>query len=352
MFVDRATVKIRSGKGGDGCSHLRREKFMPKGGPDGGNGGRGGDVVLVADPHLDTLIEFRYRGHFFAEDGEKGQGKSCAGRDGADILVPLPLGSLVYDHESGEFLVDMAEPGQRFVAAPGGRGGMGNEHFKTSTRQTPLEATLGEPAVERTLRFELKLIADVGLVGLPNAGKSTLLGAVSRANAKVGDYPFTTLSPQLGIAELPGDRRLVVADLPGLIEGAAEGAGLGHDFLRHVERTRVIVHLVDVAPLDGGDPVRAWETIRGELEAFSPELARKPELVVFNKIDLVPQAERKERVSGLAAAMRLARPPCVISGATREGVPAMLDAAWTLAQDREVVRWNVGPGGQAVRSGR
>lgn len=305
---------------------------MPKGGPDGGDGGRGGDVIVTGDSHLDTLIAFQYRMHFFAEDGGKGQSKSCHGAGGASIRVPLPLGSQVFDAESGELLVDVVEPGQEHVVARGGRGGFGNEHFKSATNQAPTESTQGEPAEERTLRIELKLIADVGLVGMPNAGKSTLLRAVSRADAKVGDYPFTTLSPQLGIAALPGDRRLVVADLPGLIEGAADGAGLGHDFLRHVERTRVILHLVDMAPIDGGDPAERYHAIRRELESFSMDLARKPELVVLTKMDLVPAEERDAARRALGAAMRLSKPPLMISGASGAGVPEMLEACWTLAE--------------------
>jgi len=332
VFVDQAVIKVRSGKGGDGCSHMRREKFMPKGGPDGGDGGRGGDVIVVGDPHLDTLMAFRYRMHFFADDGGKGLTKSCHGADGASIRVPLPLGSQVFDAESGELIIDVVESGQEFVVAHGGQGGFGNEHFKGPTHQAPTECTPGEPAQERTLRIELKLIADVGLVGMPNAGKSTLLRAISRANAKVGDYPFTTLSPQLGIAALPGDRRLVFADLPGLIEGAADGAGLGHDFLRHVERTRVIVHLVDMAPFDGGDPAERYMAIRAELAAFSTDLARKPEVVVLNKADLLPEAEREARRRAIGAAMRLSQAPIMISGASGAGVPDMLEACWKLAE--------------------
>jgi len=332
VFIDRAIIKVKSGRGGNGCSHMHREKYVPKGGPDGGDGGRGGDVIVVGDPHLDTLIEFRYRMHFFATDGAKGEGRGRHGSDGESIRVSLPLGSIVRDQASGETLVEIMEPGQEFVVARGGRGGFGNEHFKTSTHQAPVETTPGEDAQERTLEVELKLIADVGLVGMPNAGKSTLLRAVSRANAKVGDYPFTTISPQLGIAELPGDRRLVVADLPGLIEGAAEGAGLGHDFLRHIERTRVIVHLVDAVPLDGGDPAERYHAIRHELEAFSKDLARKPEVVAINKIDLLPDAEREARVRALGAAMRLSTPPLAISGASGQGVPMLLEACWNAAR--------------------
>ena len=344
VFVDTAQITVRSGKGGDGCSHLRREKDRPKGGPDGGDGGRGGDVVVVGDPHLDTLIEFSYRAHFFAEDGGRGQAKSCHGADGAGVTIPLPIGSVVTDEDTGEVLVDIVEAGQRFVVAPGGKGGLGNEQFKGPLHQTPLESTPGEPAVERRLRIELKLIADIGLVGLPNAGKSTLLRAVSRANAKVGAYPFTTLSPQLGIADLGEDRRLIFADLPGLIEGAAQGAGLGHDFLKHVERTRAIVHLVDIAPLDGSDPVENYRTIRRELLEFSQELAEKPELVVLNKVDLLPDDERTARIERIAGALgmkRGERPP-VISGATGQGVPQMLEAAWRLAEKHGTKVWGSG----------
>jgi GTP-binding protein len=334
-------ITVRSGKGGDGCSHLRREKDRPKGGPDGGDGGRGGDVTVVADPHLDTLIEFSFRAHFFAQDGERGQQKSCHGGDGQGVEIRLPVGSSVYDAETGDMLVDLVLAGQRAVVAPGGAGGFGNEHFKGPLKQTPTESTPGEPAVERRLRIELKLIADIGLVGLPNAGKSTLLRAISRANAKVGAYPFTTLSPQLGIAELDPERRLVFADLPGLIEGAAQGAGLGHDFLKHVERTRAIVHLVDLAPLDGSDPAENWRMIRRELLEFSAELAEKPELVVLNKVDLVPTEELEVRIERFAGAIGMARGerPVAISGATGQGVRPMLEAAWSLAERGPVPAW-------------
>lgn len=336
VFVDTAVINISSGKGGDGCSHLRREKDRPKGGPDGGNGGHGGSVIVVADSHLDTLIEFSYRSHFVALDGGKGMQKSCHGADSPDVEIRLPVGSVVADADSGELLVDLIVPGQRAVVAKGGTGGLGNEHFKGPLKQTPLEFTLGEPAVERRLLIELKLIADIGLVGLPNAGKSTLLRAISRANAKVGAYPFTTLSPQLGIAELDSERRLVFADLPGLIEGAAQGAGLGHDFLKHVERTRAIVHLVDLAPLDDSDPVENWRTIRKELLEFSTELADKPELVVLNKLDLIEPSEREQRIQRFAGAIGMPKgeQPLAISGATGEGVRVMMEAAWKLAEKK------------------
>ncbi len=331
MFVDHAIIYVRSGKGGDGCAHLLREKGKPKGGPDGGDGGRGGDVVVVGDPHVDTLVAFAYKPHWFAKDGEPGSSKQCTGADGADVLVPLPLGSQVFDAQSDELIADVTEPGQRVVVATGGAGGWGNDRFKSATHQTPTERTLGGPSVERTLRVELKLIADVGFVGLPNAGKSTFLRASTRAHPKVADYPFTTLTPQLGIAELAGDRRLVLADLPGLIEGAAGGAGLGHDFLRHIERTRCILHVVDAMPPDGSDPVESYRTIRRELGEFSDALARKPEIVVINKVDLMPAEDREELLADVLARFRARGvKPMLMSGATGEGVREVLDAAWRM----------------------
>ena len=320
--------------GGNGSAHFRREKGIPKGGPDGGDGGRGGHVILVGDPHLDTLLEFSFKAHFFAAEGENGQRKNCDGRDGVDLRVRLPLGCLVFDADTDELLVDIREPGQEFIAARGGRGGRGNDHFKTATHQAPTEFEHGGEPEERRLRFELKLIADVGLIGLPNAGKSTLLKAISRANPKVAAYPFTTLTPQLGLAELPGERRLIVADIPGLIEGASEGAGLGHDFLKHIERTSVLVHVVDVLPPDGSDPVANYRTIRKELAAFSDELAHKPELVAFNKLDLVEASERDALLRRLRSRLRITKDDCVaISGATGEGRHAMLERCWSLVHD-------------------
>lgn len=345
MLVDHAVITIRSGRGGNGSAALRQEKCVPKGGPDGGDGGRGGDVILVGDPHLDTLVEFAYKVHFFAEPGENGQRKKRHGREGADLRIRVPLGCLVYDADTDELLADIVEVGQEVVVARGGRGGRGNDRFKSATHQTPTEWEPGGEPVERRLRFELKLIADVGFIGMPNAGKSTLLKAVSRANPKVADYPFTTLSPQLGLAELPGERRLVVADIPGLIEGASEGAGLGHEFLKHIERTSVLVHLVDVRPADGSDPVANYRTIRAELAAFSEELAHKPELLVFNKLDLVPPEEREPLLRSLRG--RLRRTPdetLAISGATGEGREALLERCWTMVEREagETREWGVG----------
>ena len=334
MLVDEAIIHVRSGKGGNGVTHFRREKSIMKGGPDGGDGGRGGHVFLVGDAHLDTLVEFQHRPHHFAKNGENGAKKKCHGSDATDLFVRVPLGSIVHDAETGEFVADIVEDGQRVMVAEGGKGGWGNDRFKTATHQSPTECTPGGESVERTLRLELKLIADVGFVGLPNAGKSTLLGATSRANAKVGDYPFTTRRPQLGIAELPGDRRIVLADIPGLIEGASEGAGLGHDFLRHIERTKAIVHLVDIAPVDGSKPAENYRTIRGELHAFSPTLAEKPELVVFSKIDLIPEEERAKRIRRLATEIGLGKgeEPVVISAATGEGMRELLERAYALVK--------------------
>jgi GTP-binding protein len=329
MFIDRAEITVRSGKGGDGRCSFRREKFVPKGGPDGGDGGRGGDVVLVADPHLDTLLPFAHRRRFLAEDGEPGGASRRHGGDGAACRIEVPVGCLVFDDDRDELVADFTQAGQEVVVAEGGRGGLGNDRFKTSTQQAPTRTTPGGAAIERHLRLELKLLADVGLVGLPNAGKSTLLRSISRATPKVADYPFTTLSPQLGIAELPGDRRLLVADIPGLIEGAAEGAGLGHDFLRHVERTSLLLHLVDAAPGEDRDPVEDYRTIRRELEAFAPDLASKPEIVALNKIDLVPREDLEavrrafsQRIGLPASSVRL------VSGASGAGCGELVEEAW------------------------
>jgi GTP-binding protein len=329
MFIDRAEITVRSGKGGDGRCSFRREKFVPKGGPDGGDGGRGGDVVLVADPHLDTLLPFAHRRRFFAEDGEPGGASRRHGGDGAACRIEVPVGCLVFDDDRDELVADFTQAGQEVVVAEGGRGGLGNDRFKTSTQQAPTRTTPGGVAIERHLRLELKLLADVGLVGLPNAGKSTFLRSISRATPKVADYPFTTLSPQLGIAELPGDRRLLVADIPGLIEGAAEGAGLGHDFLRHVERTSLLLHLVDAAPGEDRDPVEDYRTIRRELEAFAPDLASKPEIVALNKIDLVPREDLETLRK--AFSQRIGLPPSsvrLVSGGTGVGCGELVEEAW------------------------
>ncbi len=332
MLVDNTVIFVRSGKGGHGCVSFRREKYVPKGGPDGGDGGRGGDVILVGDDSLDSLLHLTRRPHYRATNGQPGQGKQKHGADGEDCLVPVPLGTVVSDDESGDFIADVSDQGQRVTVVTGGKGGFGNEHFKSSTNQTPREFTEGEPFIERRLRLELKLIADIGLVGLPNAGKSTMLRAVSRATPRVADYPFTTLQPSLGIAELPGERRLVVADIPGLIEGAADGAGLGHDFLKHIERTRALAHVLDVAPFDESDPATNYATIRRELGDYAPELASKPELIVLNKIDLIPEADRADHVRAIIEQLPADAEPVVVSGAAGENIAAMLERCWKLVE--------------------
>lgn len=335
MLVDHATFTVRSGKGGDGSNSLHHAKGLAKGGPDGGDGGNGADVVFVGDPHLDTLASYARRRLIVAEDGENGRKKSCYGKRGETLELPLPLGCQVYDTSTNELLVDIVAEKQRFVVAAGGKGGRGNIHFATPTHQTPREFEEGEEPVELEIRLELKLIADIGLVGLPNAGKSTMLSRVSKARPKVADYPFTTLGPQLGMIDLPGERRLVVADLPGLIEGAASGAGLGHDFLRHVERTSFLLHLLDAAPPDGSSPADNYRSIRHELSSFSPLLLEKRELIALNKIDLIAEDEREAFISRMAHELGMpeGERPMVVSGATGQGVRELLEACWVEVQN-------------------
>jgi len=325
-FVDETTLRVAAGRGGDGSKSFRREKFVPLGGPDGGDGGRGGDVVLVADRNLATLIDQRMRREYRAEHGHSGAGANKTGRGGADLSIRVPVGTLVRDTEAPEHaepLADLTNDRQSVVVARGGRGGRGNKRFATSTRQTPDFAEDGQPGESRRLRLSLKLLADVGLVGFPNAGKSTLLRRVSGANPRVADYPFTTLIPNLGVAEVD-DRRFVVADIPGLIEGASEGAGLGDRFLRHIERTRVLVHLVDVgtALLEERDPLEAYDAIRGELGAYDASLEDRHEIVALNKVDLVAERDALETLE--AELRRRGCPVHRISAATGEGVPALL----------------------------
>jgi len=333
MLVDRARIFVRSGKGGNGCMSFRREKNIPKGGPNGGDGGDGGDVILVGDRSIDTLLSQTHRPHYRAKHGVQGMGSQMYGANGADCVVRVPLGTLVTDEESGDLLVDISEHDQRVVVAKGGKGGYGNEHFKSATNQTPRETTDGEPIEEHILLLELKLIADIGLVGLPNAGKSTLLSTISAARPKVADYPFTTLQPHLGIAELDINRRLVIADIPGLIEGAADGAGLGHRFLKHIERTGVLLHLIDVMPIDGSDPVTNYATIRSELQQYSSELASKREIVVLNKIDLIPEEDRLETLQAIFEELPV-EDALFCSGVSKEGVSTVLEACYALVHDK------------------
>jgi GTP-binding protein len=282
MFTDRVEVHVKSGKGGDGMVHFRREKFVPQGGPDGGDGGKGGDVVFEVKSTLNTLSAFRQNQKFRAEDGIKGGPSQMSGRYGKDLILYVPPGTILFDAETGELIGDLTEPGQQLIICKGGRGGRGNQHFATSRNQVPRTAEKGEPAEERHVKLELKLIADIGLIGVPNAGKSTLLSVLTNARPKIASYPFTTLEPNLGVANIDDDTTVVLADIPGLIEGAAEGAGLGHDFLRHIQRTRVLVHILDGL---SDDPVADYSQINSELSLFDPNLVKKPQIVALNKID-------------------------------------------------------------------
>lgn len=287
MFVDTAEIKIKSGNGGNGLVSFHREKYVAAGGPDGGDGGRGGDVTFIADAQLSTLMDFRYRKQYKAGNGEDGRGKKCSGKDGDSLLIRVPAGTLIRDTESGKIIADLKRDGDSFVAARGGKGGWGNIHFATPTRQVPKFAKPGQKGIERTITLELKLLADVGLVGFPNVGKSTLLASVSGARPKIANYHFTTLEPNLGVVELTEGGSFVLADIPGIIEGANEGVGLGHEFLRHVERTRLLLHIVDVSGIEGRDPVSDFDIICSEMGKFNSELASRPQIVVANKTDII-----------------------------------------------------------------
>jgi len=318
MFIDEVKIKVRAGDGGDGCVAFRREKYVPKGGPAGGDGGKGGDVILVANPHYNTLLHFRFQPEYRAERGQHGQGSNKTGRDGASIEVPVPVGTLVYDASTGELLHDFTQPWERFVVARGGRGGRGNARFATPSHRTPTEFERGFPGEEKTLRLVLKLLADVGLVGFPNVGKSTLISRVSAARPKIADYPFTTLEPCLGVVQVDDYRSFVMADIPGLIEGAHEGHGLGIRFLRHIERTRLLVHLVDVSDATGRDPVHDFEVILSELASYSQELVAKPMLVVGSKIDILQDRTRLQTLE--QHVRRRGLPFYAISSVTGQGL--------------------------------
>lgn len=333
MFVDQAVIEVAAGKGGDGHVSFHRGSGAPKGGPDGGDGGRGGDVIFEADSGLNTLLDFRDHRKWAAPEGGPGEKRQCHGADAKDLVIRIPPGTIAINKETGDVLAELTEPGERVIIAKGGRGGFGNEHFKSPIHQAPRHATPGEPGQRFTIQLELKLIAEVGFVGLPNAGKSTLLKSLTRADPKIGAYPFTTLSPQLGIAQLDPARRLVLADIPGLIEGASRGAGLGHDFLRHVERTRVIVHLLDCAPPDGTSPAHNYRTIRAELGAYSTELAEKPELIALSKTDLLGDDDLiAEAVAELRRELRLGAGTEVIpiSSGASTGLDRLLEALWVM----------------------
>ena len=319
-FVDEARIEVHAGKGGDGIVSFRREKNVPRGGPDGGDGGRGGSVYAVADRNINTLVEYRFARIHRARDGERGRGAQCNGKGADDVVLRVPTGTVITNAETGETVADLAVHEEVALLAQGGKGGLGNVNFKSSTNRTPRKATPGEPGEHRTLRFELKVLADVGLLGLPNAGKSTFIRAVSAARPKVADYPFTTLHPQGGKRVVGVDRSFVVADIPGLIEGAAEGAGLGHQFLRHLVRTRLLLHIIDAAPFEeGADPARDAKSIATELKKFDPALYRKPRWLVLNKIDMLQADERKTVAAKLVRRLRWRGPSFCISALTGEG---------------------------------
>jgi GTP-binding protein len=331
-FVDEARITVVGGDGGNGCMSFRREKYVPKGGPDGGDGGHGGDVVLVADPDEDTLLRFRYRHLFRAERGRHGQGSNKTGRSAPDLRIPVPTGTLVLDEDGGEEFADLAHAQEEFIAARGGRGGRGNARFATSTNRAPTRSEPGRPGEERSYRLELKLLADVGLVGFPNAGKSTLISRVSAARPKIADYPFTTLTPNLGVVDRGDYRSFVMADIPGLIEGAHRGSGLGHRFLRHVERCRVLLHLVDAAA-PGRDPVHDIRVINRELRRYRGELARKPQILVLAKADAVVDPDVYEPVREYGR--KAGTPVVVISSVSGEGLPELVGATGALLDELE-----------------
>jgi GTPase len=325
VFVDYTEIQVAAGTGGSGAEAFRREMGVPLGGPSGGDGGRGGDVILQADPQLWTLLDYRYQQHYRAERGQHGQGKNRTGRDGADLVLRVPVGTVVRDAETGDLLGELTDPGELLVVAKGGRGGRGNAQFATPTRQAPRHWEAGAEGEERRIALELKLIADVGLVGQPNAGKSTLLAAISAATPKIADYPFTTLSPNLGVVSLSSGRTFVVADIPGIIEGAHEGKGLGHQFLRHIERTRTLAFLVAA---DAEDPQAEYELLRDELRRYSDELADKPHCVVVTKTDLLPPDGTPPRIDAPAAWGTFA-----ISAVARRGLTELLEAMWARVRD-------------------
>ena len=331
MFIDRARIFVQSGKGGDGMSSFRHEKFVPKGGPNGGDGGQGGNVVLVADRNVNTLVDFRFRRLFKAKPGGKGEGSNKYGRNAEDLVITVPLGTIVKDEETGQVMADLSRDGQRAIVAKGGRGGRGNWHFRTSANRTPTFAERGEPGEERWLRLELKVLADVGLLGYPSVGKSSILRKVSAAQPEVAAYHFTTLNPILGVVNLPDHRSFVMADIPGLIDGASEGVGLGHDFLRHIERTKILIHVIDVSSIEGRDPIEDYEKINAEQAKYSEKLSRKQQIVAANKIDLLGDSDNLERLMDYMAAHGVeVYPICAMTG---EGMDKLLERVWTMLEE-------------------
>ena len=328
-FVDEATIDVAAGNGGAGCASFRREKFIPFGGPNGGDGGRGGSIYAVADLNLNTLIDYRYARRHEARNGEAGRGSDQFGAAGGDIVLRMPVGSILTDIDTEQVIAELLVPGEKVLVCKGGDGGFGNLHFKTSTNRAPRQKTPGWPGEQKKLRLELRVLADVGLLGMPNAGKSTLIAAISNARPKIADYPFTTLHPNLGVVRVGPEQSFVVADIPGLIEGAAEGAGLGHQFLRHLQRTRLLLHLVDMAPFDDSvDPVAQAKAIVKELKKYDPALHAKPRWLVLNKMDMVPADERVARVKEFVSRMRMKAPVFEISALTRAGLEPLLKAIY------------------------
>ena len=329
-FVDEATIDIAAGNGGSGCVSFRREKFIPFGGPNGGDGGRGGSVFAIGDPNLNTLIDYRYARRHEARNGEQGRGSDQFGAAADDIVLRMPMGTIITDVDADTVLAELLVPGERVLLAKGGDGGFGNLHFKSSTNRAPRQKTAGWPGEARKLRLELRVLADVGLLGMPNAGKSTLIAAISNARPKIADYPFTTLHPNLGVVRVGPEQSFVVADIPGLIEGAAEGAGLGHLFLRHLQRTHLLLHVVDFAPFDDTvDPVAQARALVAELKKYDPALHAKPRWIVLNKLDMVPPDERVARVKEFVRRLRWKGPVFEISALTRAGCEPLIRAVYT-----------------------
>jgi GTP-binding protein len=319
-FFDEARIEVIAGKGGDGSASFRREKFVPRGGPDGGDGGRGGSVFAQADVNLNTLVDYRFTRIFRAKPGENGRGRDQYGKGADDIVLRVPVGTVIRDSKSGDVIADLAKDGERALLAKGGKGGIGNIHFKSSTNRAPRQFTRGEEGEQKQLEMELRVLADVGLLGMPNAGKSTLIRAVSSARPKVADYPFTTLQPNLGVVRVDANRSFVMADIPGLIEGAAEGAGLGHQFLRHLQRTKLLLHMVDMAPFDTAiDPAAEVKAIAAELKKYDPGLAKKPRWLVMNKSDLLDRAEAKQRAAALVKKLRWTKPWFMVAAINGSG---------------------------------
>jgi GTP-binding protein len=331
MFIDRARIFVQSGSGGNGMSSFRREKFVANGGPNGGDGGQGGSVILVADRNVNTLVDFRYKRLFKAKPGGNGLGSNMFGRNADDLLITVPVGTVIKDEESDKVMADLSYDGQEFVVAKGGRGGRGNYHFRTSSNRAPTFAEKGEPGEQRWLRLELKVLADVGLLGYPSVGKSSILRKVSAAEPEVAAYHFTTLNPVLGVVNLSDHRSFVMADIPGLIEGASDGVGLGHDFLRHIERTKILIHVLDVSGSEGRDPIEDYEKINSELKKYNEKLAHKLQIVAANKIDMLADSDNLQRVQEYMAAHGCeVYPICAVTG---EGMEALLDRVWSLLQD-------------------